>query len=140
MRGLFVVLALLVIVGCKPAQVTLALDPGFYPSAVAHDPVNDRFFVGSHATGAIAMMRRDGQVLANVRPEQASHPVVQLAYVPRDRRLWVLTSGAVEAVDTAALPVRRTAIAAPPGARLTDVAVDARGRVYVFDATGGRVL
>jgi hypothetical protein len=140
MRGLFVVLALLVLAGCKPAQVTLALDPGFFPSAVAHDPVNDRFFVGSHATGAIAILRRDGHPVATVRPEQASHPVVQLAYEPRDRRLWVLTPAGVEAVDTAALPARRTAIGAPPGARLTDIAVDARGRVYILDAMGGRVL
>ena len=51
MRHLFVVLALLLLAGCKPAQVTLSLDPGFYPSAVAFDPVSDRFFVGSHATG-----------------------------------------------------------------------------------------
>ena len=64
MRSLFVVLALVLVAGCRPAQVTLALDPGFYPSAVAYDPVNDRFFVGSHATGAIAIVRRDGHVAA----------------------------------------------------------------------------
>ena len=36
MRGLcFLLLAL---AGCKPAQVTLGVPPGFYPSAMAHDP------------------------------------------------------------------------------------------------------
>ena len=44
-RLVSVVLALL-LAGCKPAQITLAVDPGFYPSAVAHDPVSGRFFVG----------------------------------------------------------------------------------------------
>jgi len=141
MRSLFAILVLLVLAGCKPAQVTLALDQGFYPSAVAHDPVNDRFFVGSHATGAIAIVRRDGYVAATVRPEQAPHPVVQLAYEPKLRRLWALTSGAVEAVDTGALPVRRTVIAgAGPAGRFTDIAIDGRGRVYVFEAIRGEVL
>jgi hypothetical protein len=86
------VLAALVLAGCKPAQVTLGLDPAFYPSAIAHDPVNDRFFIGSHASGAIAIVRRDGSVAASVRPEQATRPVVQIGYEPRVRRLWVLTS------------------------------------------------
>ena len=40
MRSLLVVLVMLFLAGCKPAQVTLMLDPGFYPSAVAHDPIN----------------------------------------------------------------------------------------------------
>jgi hypothetical protein len=141
MRSLFAVLALVVLAGCKPAQVTLELDPGFYPSAVAYDPVNDRFFVGSHATGAIAIVRRDGHAVASVRPERASHPVVQLAYEPKVRRLWALTSEAVEAVDTAALPVRRTVITgAAPGARFSDVVADGRGRVYVLDAVAGTIL
>jgi hypothetical protein len=141
MRSLFAILVLLVLAGCKPAQVTLALDPGFYPSAVAHDPVNDRFFVGSHATGAIAIVRRDGYVAATVRPEQAPHPVVQLAYEPKLRRLWALTPEALEAVDVGALPVRRTVIAeAGPGGRFTDIAVDGRGRVHVLDAATGTVL
>jgi DNA-binding beta-propeller fold protein YncE len=137
MRGLFLLLAV-ILAGCKPAQVTLALDPGFYPSAVAHDPVNDRFFVGSHATGAIAIVRRDGHVAATVRPEQASQPVVQLAYEPGARRLWALTPDAVEAIDVAALPVRRTVIAgAGPGGRFTDIVADGAGRAYVLDAAGG---
>jgi hypothetical protein len=141
MRGLFGIVVLLVLAGCKPAQITLALDPGFYPSAVAHDPVNDRFFVGSHAPGAIAIVRRDGYVAATVRSEAASHPIVQLAYEPRSRRLWALTPGALEAVDTGALPVRRTVIAVTgPGGRFTDVAIDGRGRVYVFEAINGEVL
>jgi hypothetical protein len=140
MRSLFAVLALVVLAGCKPAQVTLELDPGFYPSAVAYDPINDRFFVGSHTTGAIAIVRRDGHALASVRPEGAPRPVVQLAYEPKARRLWALTPEAVEAVDTAALPVRRTVIAAGPGIRFTDVVADSRGRVYVLDGAAGTIL
>ena len=88
-----------ILAGCKPAEVTLALDPGFYPSAVAYDPINDRFFVGSHASGTVAIVRRDGHCRATVRPERAAHPIVQLAYEPRVRRLWVLTPDAVEVVD-----------------------------------------
>jgi hypothetical protein len=141
MRSLFVALALLALAGCKPAQVTLALDPGFYPSAVAHDPVNDRFFVGSHATGAIAIVRRDGQPVATVRPEGAPHPVVQLAYEPGVRRLWALTSEDIEAIDAAALPVRRTPIArAEPGGRFSDLVIAGRGGAYVLEATTGTVL
>jgi streptogramin lyase len=141
MRGLFAILALLVLAGCKPAQVTLALDPGFYPSAVAHDPVNDRFFVGSHATGAIAIVRRDGYVAATVRPGDAPHPIVQLAYEPASRRLWALTARALEVVDTGALPVCRTVVAgAGPDGRFADVVADGRGRVYVLDAGTGTVL
>jgi hypothetical protein len=140
MRGLFLLLAV-ILAGCKPAQVTLALDPGFYPSAVAHDPINDRFFVGSHATGAIAIVRRDGQLMATVRPEQASHPIVQLAYETRARRLWALTPDAVEVVDVATLPVRRTVIGgAGPGGRFADIVTDGSGRAYVLDAANGQVV
>jgi hypothetical protein len=141
MRSLLVVFAALILAGCKPAQVTLALDPGFYPSAVAHDPINDRFFIGSHATGAIAIVRRDGHLVATVRPEQASHPIVQLAYEPRVRRLWALTSDALEVVDVAALPVRRTLIGgAGPGGRFADIVTDGGGRAYVLDAASGQVV
>jgi hypothetical protein len=141
MRSLFVALALLVLAGCKPAQRTLSLDPGFYPSAVAHDPVNDRFFVGSHATGAIAIVRRDGHAVATVRPEAAPQPVVQLAYESRVRRLWALTSEGVEAIDVAALPVRHTLIARPePGGRFSDLVVTGVGQAYVLEATAGTVL
>jgi len=104
------VLVPLVLTGCKPADVALALDPGFFPSAVAYDPISDRFFIGSHATGTVAIVRRDGRVAAVVRPERAPYPVVQLGYEPRVQRLWVLTSEAIEAVDTGALPVRRTVV------------------------------
>lgn len=141
MRRLLAVLAALLLAGCKPAQVTLVLDPGFYPSAIAHDPINDRFFVGSHATGAIAIVRRDGQLVATVRPEQAAHPIVQLAYEPRVRRLWALTSDAVEVVDVAALPVRRTLIGgARPGGRFADIVTDGGRRAYLLDAANGQVV
>ena len=141
MRSLFTVLAALLLAGCKPAQVTLMLDPGFYPSAVAHDPINDRFFVGSHATGAIAIVRRDGQLVATVRPEHAAHPIVQLAYEPRVRRLWALTPDTVEVVDVAALPVRRTPIGgAGAGGRFADIVADGGGRAYVLDAANGQVV
>jgi hypothetical protein len=135
------VLAALVLAGCKPAQVTLGLDPAFYPSAIAHDPVNDRFFIGSHASGAIAIVRRDGSVAASVRPEQATRPVVQMGYEPRVRRLWVLTPETVEAVDVAALPVRRTVVAeAAPGGRLSDLVIDGAGRAFVLEATAGTII
>ena len=141
MRSLLVVLVMLVLAGCKPAQVTLMLDPGFYPSAVAHDPINDRFFVGSHATGAIAVVRRDGHLVAAVRAEEAPHPIVQLAYEPRVRRLWALTQEAVEVVDVAALPVRRTLVgSAGPGGRFADIVTDGAGRAYVLDAANGQVV
>jgi hypothetical protein len=140
MRGLFLLLAVF-LAGCKPAQVTLALDPGFYPSAVAHDPVNDRFFVGSHATGTIAIVRRDGHAVATVRPERAPHPIVQLAYEPRVQRLWALTPDAVEVVDVAALPVRRTLVGeAGPGGRFADIVADGGGRGYVLDAANGQIV
>ena len=141
MRSLPVVLAALVLAGCKPAQVTLALEPGFYPSAIAYDPVNDRFFVGSHATGTVAIVRRDGHPVATVRPERAAHPVVQLVYEPGARRLWVLTPEAVEMVDVAALPVRRTVVAdAVLGGRFSDLAADGGGRAFVLDAVAGAVV
>src|SRR5262245_25292740 len=140
MRGLFVVLALVLLAGCRPAQVTLALDPGFYPSAVAYDPINDRFFVGSHATGGIAIVGRDGRLVAMVRPEEAPHPVIQLAYEPKPRRLWTLTTEQVEIID-GALPVRRTVVAkGAAGGRFADIVVDAGGRAYVLDAAEGTVV
>ena len=140
MRGLLL-LILLALAGCKPAQVTLGVPPGFYPSAVAHDPVNDRFFVGSHATGAIAMVRRDGSLIGTVRPEGAPQPIVQLGYDARARRLWALTPEAVEAIDVTALPVRRTVIArAGPGGRFTDLAAAGGPSAFVLDAAGGAIL
>jgi hypothetical protein len=131
----------LILAGCKPADVTLALDPGFYPSAVAYDPINDRFFVGSYASGRVAIVRRDGHVAALVRPEHAAHPIAQLGYEPRVRRLWVLTPEAVEVVDVAALPVRRTVVAeVVPGGRFSDLATDGAGRAFVLDAATGAVV
>src|SRR5262245_11961921 len=135
------VLVPLVLAGCKPADVTLTLDPGFYPSALAHDPINDRFFVGSHATGMVAIVRRDGHVAALVRPEHASHPVVQLGYDAMAWRLWVLTPQGIEVVDTGALPVRRTVVAElPPGGRFSDLTTDGGGRAFALDATAGAVV
>jgi hypothetical protein len=140
-RTLLFAIALLAVAGCKPAQVTLGLDPGFYPSAVAYDPINDRFFIGSHATGAIASVRRDGSLATGVRPESATRPVVQLAYEAGSRRLWTLTPDRLEAIETAALPVRRTVVAtAEPGGRFTDLAVDGSGRVYLLDGASGAIL
>jgi len=135
------VLVPLALTGCKPADVTLALDPGFYASAVAYDPINDRFFIGSHATGAVAIVRRDGHVAAVVHPERAPHPVVQLGYEPREQRLWVLTPEAIEVVDTGALPVRRRVVAeAAAGGRFSDLATAGAGRAFVLDAAAGTVV
>jgi hypothetical protein len=139
MRGLFL-LALLALAGCKPAQVTLGVPPGFYPSAVAYDPVNDRFFVGSHATGAIAMVRRDGSLIGTVRPEGAPHPVAQLGYDARAQRLWALTPRTVEVIDLAASPARRGVIARPDaGGRFADIAVVAGSPAFVL-AAGGEIV
>jgi len=140
MRGRLLLVALLGLAGCKPAQVTLGVPPGFYPSAVAHDPVNDRFFVGSYATGAIAMVRRDGSMIATVRPESAPHPIVQLGYDARARRLWALTPDTVEVIDLAALPVRRTVVArAGPDGRFADIAVVGGAPAFVL-AAGGAIV
>jgi hypothetical protein len=145
MRRLLVVFAVVAAVaavpGCKPAQVTLAVDPGFYPSAVAHDPVHDRFFVASYATGAIAMVRRDGSIVATVRPAGASHPILQLAYDVNTRRLWVLAPDVVELIDPDALPVRRVVVAArSPGGRFADITGDGAGRAFVLDAVTGAIV
>jgi hypothetical protein len=138
MRGLLLVLLLLALAGCRPAQVTLGVPPGFYPSAVAHDPVNDRFFVASYATGAIAMVRRDGSMIGTVRPESAPHPVVQLGYDARVQRLWALTPDVVEVTDLAALPVRRAVIArAGPGGPFADIAAGGGPLAFVLDTAGG---
>lgn len=140
MRGLLLVLLLLALAGCKPAQVTLGVPPGFYPSAVAHDPVNDRFFIGSHATGAIAMVRRDGSMIGTVRPESAPEPIVQLGYDARSRQLWALTPETVEVIDLAALPVRRGVIArAEAGGRFADIAVVGGSPAFVLTAGGAIV-
>jgi hypothetical protein len=137
MRGLLLVLLLLALAGCKPTQVTLGVPPGFYPSAVAHDPINDRLFVGSYATGAIAMVRRDGSVVGLVRPEGAAHPILQLGYDARDNRLWTLTPSTVEAIDLRGLPVRRAVVAlAGAGSRFTDIAVVGGSPAFVLDGAG----
>jgi len=135
------VLVPLILAGCKPADVTLALDPGFYPSAVAYDPINDRFFVGSHAGGTVAIVRRDGHVAASVRPKRAAHSIVQLGYDARSLRLWVLTPEAVGVVDIGALPVRRKVVAeVAPGGRFSDLATDGAGQAFVLDAAAGTVV
>jgi hypothetical protein len=144
MRRLVIAFALATAVagmsGCKPAQVTLAVDPGFYPSAVAHDPVHDCFFVASYATGAVAMVRPDGSIVATVRPAGASHPVLQLAYDATARRLWVLAPDAVELIDPARHPVRRTVIAVrSPGGRFADIVAGGPGQAFVLDAATGEI-
>jgi hypothetical protein len=144
MRRLLVALALaaaLAVSGCKPAQVTLAVDPGFYPSAIAHDPVRDRFFVASYATGAIALARRDGSIIGTVRPADASHPVLQLAYDAPTRRLWVLAPDVIELIDPAHLPVRRTVVAErSPGSRFADIVAAGPGRAFVLDGATGAIV
>ena len=134
--------AVAALASCKPtAQVTLSVEPGFYPSAIAHERLHDRFFVGSHSSGAIALVRRDGTSIALVRPENAASPVVQLVFDPSERRLWALTPDAVERFDPGAVPSRRTAIAtAAPGGRFVDLAVDRRGQAFVLDAASGEIL
>jgi hypothetical protein len=140
MRGLLL-LALLALAGCKPAQVALGVPPGFYPSAVAHDPVGDRFFVASYATGAIAVVRQDGTRIGMVRPEEASHPVRQLAYDAKARRLWALTADAVEAVEPGTLPVRRAVVArTAPGGRFADIAAGSGSPAFVLDAASGAIV
>jgi hypothetical protein len=142
MRGLLsLLLHLALVAGCQPAQVTLGVPPGFYPSAVAHDPVADRFFVASYATGAIALVRRDGSVIGTVRPPNVPGPVVQLDYDARTRRLWALTAEAVEAIDPGALPVRRTVVVhAAPGGRFADIATDGGSLAFVLDAADGAIV
>jgi hypothetical protein len=145
MRPLLVAIALVIalaaVYGCKPAQVTLSVDPGFYPSAIAHDPVRDRFFVASYATGAIAVVRRDGSSIGAVRPPEASHPILQLAYDTASRRLWVLAPDVVELIDPAQLPVRRTVVAGRrPGGRFADIVAAGPGRAYVLDGATGAIV
>jgi DNA-binding beta-propeller fold protein YncE len=131
----------LAVSGCKPAQVTLAVDSGFYPSAIAHDPVRDRFFVASYATGAIAVVRRDGSNVGAVRPPEASRPILQLAYDTASRRLWVLAPDVVELIDAAQLPVRRTIVAGrSPGGRFADIVAAAPGQAYVLDGATGAIV
>ncbi|HKC42336.1 MAG TPA: hypothetical protein VKC64_00820 [Burkholderiales bacterium] len=139
---LLIALPLAAISACRPSPpaVTVSVAPGFYPSAIAHDPLHDRFFIGSHSSGAVALMREDGTAVATVRSEAASSPVVQLAFDPRERQLWVLTPTAVERVDPGAAPVRRMPLAARPGGRFADLAIDGRGRAFVLDGASREIL
>jgi hypothetical protein len=108
---------------------------------VAYDPANDRFFVASYATGAIAHVRRDGTVIGLVRPAETLEPVGQIGYDARALRLWALTSEAVEVIDLAALPVRRTVVVrVGPGRRFADLATGAGSPAYVLDAADGTIL
>ncbi len=125
--------------GCE-AGTTLSLAPGFYPSAVAHDPVHDRFFVASYATGAVVILRRDGLRVASVRAPGAAAPVVQLAYDATARRLWTLTPDAVELIDLDATPTRRIAVAAVGASgRFVDL-VTSGGRAFVLNAAEREVI
>jgi hypothetical protein len=136
-RFLFVAAAAAALAGCKPAQVALSVEPGFYPSAVAHDPADDRFFIASHATGEIAIVRRDGSRIGTVpaRGASTSTPALQLSYEPRARRLWTLAPEGVELIELAGAPARRSAIARPaPGGRFADLVADGEGRAFVLDA------
>ncbi len=158
-RPLVIAAAVAALAGCKPAQVTLPVEPTFYPSAVAHDSVHDRFFVASYATGEIAIVRRDGSPIGTVAPARrdvplsresgrgvrgeggTSTPVVQLAYEPGTRRLWALAPDAVELIDLGADPPQRTALAVPaPGGRFVDLAAGGDGRAFVLDAPRREVI
>jgi len=143
MRRLLLLLPLVLaaVTACRPPSgITLSVTPGFYPSAIAHDPLHDRFFVGSHSSGSVALVREDGTTIATVRSEAASSPVEQLAFDPRERQLWVLTPTAVERIDPGAAPVRRTPLVARPGSRFADLAIDGRGRAFVLDGANREIL
>lgn len=142
MRGLIVCAAAAMgATGCQQAEVTLSVDPGFYPSAVAHDPGLDRFFVGSYATGEVLAIGRDGSRSAALRPSGASAPVVQLAYERKQRRLWTLTPRAVEVIDLDQAPARRTIVAnADAGGQFGDLVVDGADRAFVLDVARHEVL
>jgi hypothetical protein len=65
--------------------------------------------------------------------------VLQLAYDAR--RLWVLTSDAVELIDPSELPVRSAVVALRrPNGRLTDIVADRAGRAFVLDAGTGEIV
>ncbi len=143
MRGLIVGVAVAAVgaAGCRPAELTLAVDPGFYPSAVAYDPGPDGYFVGSYATGEVLVIGRDGSRGGTLRPSGASAPVVQLAYERKQRRLWTLTPRAVEVIDLEPAPARRTIVAtAEAGGQFGDLAVDGAGGAFVLDVARHEVL
>jgi hypothetical protein len=142
MRRLIAVLAASAgLAGCEPEQVPLALDPGFYPSAIAHDRTHDRFFVASHGSGEIVSVRRDGVPAGTVRGPGAPKAIIQLAFDAKTRRLWVLTPGAVELIEPEAGPERRSVVAtAPPGGRYVDLIIADLDRAFVLDAARREVF
>jgi hypothetical protein len=142
MRSLLLLcVAFATLAGCQPAQVSLSVDPGFYPSAVAHDPAYDRFFVASYTSGEIAIVRRDGSRVAVVRAGDAPAPVMQLAYDHKSRQLWAMTQNTVELIEISALPTRRTVVASGgENSHFSDLAADGAQRAYILDLPAREIV
>jgi hypothetical protein len=127
--------------GCQSEEITLVIEPGFYPSAIAHDRIEDRFFVASHASGEIASVGRDGIRAASVRSSAAPHAIIQLAYDAEARRLWTLSPGAVEVIDLDSPANERAVVAtAPSGGRYVDLVPVGSERAFVLDGARRAVL
>lgn len=138
-RYVYCIAAFAGLTGCQPAQVTLSVAPAFYPSAIAHDPAYDRYFVASYASGEIISVRRDGTRVATVR--QPGTPVLQVSYDRKSRRLWALTPHAVESIELLPAPPRRTPIAAGnASARYADLVSDSGERAYALDLAARAVV
>jgi hypothetical protein len=142
MHRSFPLLAAAMLAGCHPAEVTLSVDPGFFPSAVAYDPAQGRYFVGSYANGNVAILRNDGRRLATIRsPGATTPPIVQLAYDSNARRLWILTPRSIETIDVDLTPTRRTVVAASRDeGRYVDFVVDEMDRAIVLDRVNRAIV
>jgi sugar lactone lactonase YvrE len=122
--------------------------PPVVTEGIAYDPAGDAFFVGDLPRRAVLRVTRDGRAHDFVSPEAGGLLApLGLKVDSRSRLLWVAANdearghGGVFAFDAETGAPRRFAASPKDGAKhvLNDLAIDARGDVFVTDSEGGGV-
>lgn len=137
LRSLVVLCAIAALTACDRATTPLALPTGFYPSALAVDPVRQRYLVGSLDDGEVAVLDRRGRRLGAMRASTPGEGVLRMAV--RGRTLWIALPRTIEAIDLDRPQQPRRAYRLDVPVRFADMALGDDGRVYLLDAERGEI-
>ena len=121
-------LGVLTLAACTQEEVALPLPAGFYPTAVAHSPREDAFYVAGLAGGEIVRFAPG----TDATPVRSGDPALRVAV--RGMRLWLLTPMAIEVLYLNGAPERRVGL--PGGFAPVDFAVWSDATAFVLGAAG----
>lgn len=130
-RSLALFASVLALAACTRDEVALPLPAGFYPTAVAHSPREDAFYVAGLADGELVRVAPGADPMS----VRSGDPALRVAV--RGTRLWLLTPAAVEVLYLNGATERRVGL--PAGFAPVDLAVWSEAAAFVL-GTDGDVL